>query len=152
MIPLRDNQEIKGPVWGTLALIVVNFGLFLTGNIPQLNIWQVLVAMLGIWLFCSYVERRLGTLPFLAIYLGLAVSTGFLVGSVDSHSGTFAVSIFLPVLTLGTIHLAIAPSSKIVTMVPIPFAMAFYEIPTVAMLIIWAAAEVLITGLTQVGT
>jgi len=152
LIPLRDNQEIKGPVWGTLALIVINFGLFLAGAIPQLNVWQVLVAMLGIWLFCPYVERRLGTLPFLAIYLALAVSTGFLVGAVDTHSGTFAVSIFLPVLTLGTIHLAIAPSSKVVTMVPIPFAMAFYEIPTVAMLIGWASVEVLITGLTQVGT
>jgi hypothetical protein len=54
------------------------------------------------------------------------------------------------VLTLGAIHLALAPASKIVTLVPIPFAMAFYEIPTIAMLIGWAALEVALTGLTQV--
>ncbi|MBK5232054.1 MAG: rhomboid family intramembrane serine protease [Thermoleophilia bacterium] len=151
MIPLRDTQEVRGPVWITLVLIAANFILFAAGQIPHLNIWQVLLALLGLWLFGAYVERRLGSLPYLAIYVVLAISTGFLVVAVDHHSGLIAVSIFLPVLALGALHLALAPGSKIVTLVPIPFAMAFYEIPTVAMLIGWVALEVILTGLTQAG-
>ena len=152
MIPLRDNQELKGPVWATLALIAAYFVLFAAGAAPHLNIWQILVALLGLWLFGAYVERRLGSLPYLAIFVVLAVSTGFLVGAIDDHVGGLAISIFLPVLTIGVIHLALAPGSKILTLVPIPFAMAFYEIPTIAMLTGWAALEVVLTGLTQAGT
>lgn len=151
MIPLRDNQELRGPVWATLALIVANLVLYFAGAIPHLNGWQVLVALLGLWLFGAYVERRLGSLAFLAIYVVVALATGFLVGAVDQHSGTIAVSIFLPVLALGSLHLALEPSSKIVTLIPIPFAMAFYEIPTVGMLVGWVALEVVLTGLTQAG-
>ncbi|MGK2933380.1 MAG: rhomboid family intramembrane serine protease [Solirubrobacterales bacterium] len=150
MIPLRDNQELRGPVWATLALIVAYLVLFVTGAAPHLNFWQMLVALLGLWLFGAYVERRIGSLPYLGLVALLAVSTGFLVGAVDNHPGVLAVSIFLPVLTLGVIHLALVPGSKIVTLVPIPFAMAFYEVPTIAVLIGWAVLEVAITGLTQV--
>lgn len=152
MIPFRDNQELRGPVWVTLALIVANLVLYLAGAIPHINIWQLLIALLGLWLFGAYVERRLGSLPYLAIYLVLAIATGFLVGAVDHHPGTIAVSIFLPVLALGSIHLALAPGSKIVSFVPVPFAMTFYEIPTIAMLVGWVALEVVLTGLTQTGT
>ena len=150
MIPLRDNRAEQGPVWATLALIVAYFVLFVAGAVPHLNIWQVLVALLGLWLFGAFVERRLGSLAYLALVVAMAVSTGFLVGAVDHHPGALAVSIFLPVLALGVIHLAMEPNSKIITMVPIPFAMAFYEIPTIIILFIWVVAEVLITGLTQV--
>ena len=150
MIPLRDNRGEQGPVWATLVLIVANFVLFLAGAIPHLNIWQVLVALLGLWLFGAFVERRMGSLAYLALYVLMAVSTGFLVGAVDHHSGALAVSIFLPVLALGVIHLAMEPNSKILTLVPIPFAMAFYEIPTIIMLFLWVAGEVVLTGLTQV--
>ncbi len=151
MIPLRDNQELKGPVWATLVLIAAYFVLFATGAAPHVNIWQMLVALLGLWLFGAYVERRLGSLPYLAIFVVLAVSTGFLVGAVNDHVGSLAVSIFIPVLTIGVMHLALAPGSRIITLVPIPFAMAFYEIPTIAMLIAWAALEVILTGLSQAG-
>ncbi len=152
MIPLRDNQEVRGPVWATLSLIVANFVLYFAGAIPHINIWQLLVALLGLWIFGAYVERRLGSLLYLAIYVVLAIATGFLVGAIDNHPGVLAVSIFLPVLALGSIHLALAPDSKIITLVPIPFAIAFYETPTVAVLFGWVALEVLLTGLTQVGT
>ena len=146
MIPLRDTEDVRGPVVATLGLIVVNFVLYVAGEIPHMNFWQAMLALAGLWWFGLYVERRLGSLAFLAIYLVLAGSTGFLVGAVDEPGGMFAVSLFLPVLLLGLIHLALAPRSRILILVPIPYAMAFYEIPTVAMLVVWVAAEVLLTA------
>lgn len=130
----------------TLGLILINFGLFVAGEIPHMNVWQLLLALLGLWLFGGYVERRLGSIPFVALYLALAASTGFLVAAVDDRAGIFAVSLFLPVLALGAIHLALAPKSRILALVPIPFAMTFYEIPTVAMLVVWVGLEVLLTA------
>jgi len=146
LIPLKDTEDVKGPIWATLALILANFVLYVAGEIPHMNFWQAMVALLGLWLFGLYVERRLGSIAFLAIYLVLAGSTGFLVGSIDEPGGLFAVSLFLPVLALGLIHLALAPRSKILIMVPVPFAMSFYEVPTVAMLVTWVAVEVLLTA------
>ncbi len=144
MIPLKDNQDVKGPVWGTLALIVVNLVLAIAGDIPHLNFWQVLIALAGLWLFGGYVERRLGTLAFVFIYVVLAAAAGFLVGSADEAAGVFAVNLFVPVLALGVLHLALAPKSKIIAMVPVPFAMTFFEIPTIAVLVGWAILEVLL--------
>ncbi|HTU14648.1 MAG TPA: rhomboid family intramembrane serine protease [Solirubrobacterales bacterium] len=146
MIPLKDTQDVKGPIWATVALIAVNFVLYVAGEIPHLNFWQAMLALIGLWLFGLYVERRLGSLIYLAIYVALAVSTGFLVGGVDQPAGSFAISLFLPVLALGLIHLALAPRSRILALVPIPFAMTFFEIPTVAMLVGWLALEVLLTA------
>jgi len=139
-------QEARGPVWATLGLILVNFILAVAGEIPHLNFWQVLVALVGLWLFGRYVELHLGSLAFLVIYLVLAGSTGFLVAGIDDEVGRWTVSLFLPVLAIGALHLALAPRSRILTMVPIPFAMSFFEIPTVAMLVVWLALEVLLTA------
>jgi membrane associated rhomboid family serine protease len=144
LIPFRDTLDQKGPVTVTVALIVVNFGLYLAGLIPHLNFWQMLVALLGLWLFGAYVERRLGSLAFFAIYVALAASTGFLAGMTDEASGPFAASLFMPVLILGVVHLALAPKSRILVLVPIPFAMTFFEVPTMAMLFGWLALEVLL--------
>ena len=63
-----------------------------------------------------------------------------------TRPAAFAVSLFMPVLLIGGLHLALAPKSRILALVPIPFAMTFFEIPTVAMLIGWAALEVLLTA------
>lgn len=147
MIPLRDTQDLRGPVWATLALILINLILAIAGEIPHLNFWQALLAVLGLWLFGAYVERRLGSLPYLLIYSALAVSTGFLVAGIDDQVGRWTVSLFLPVLAIGALHLALAPRSKVLTMVPIPFAMSFVEVPMVAILIGWLALEVLLTAI-----
>lgn len=146
MIPFRDTLEARGPVGVTLALVLVNLGLGIAGEVPHLNALQLIVAVIGLWLFGAYVERRLGSIAYLAIYLALAVSTGFLIGAVDEASGGFAVSLFLPVLGLGLLHLALAPRSRIVCLVPIPFAMTFFEVPTAAMLAIWLALEIALTA------
>jgi membrane associated rhomboid family serine protease len=137
-------MDQRGPVVATVVAIAVNFGLYVAGLIPHLNFWQMLVALVGLWLFGAYVERRLGTAAFAAIYLFLASSTGFLVGAVDAASGPFAASLFMPVLLLGVLHLALAPGSRILVLVPVPFAMTFFEVPTVAMLFGWLALEVLL--------
>jgi membrane associated rhomboid family serine protease len=139
-------EDVRGPVVATVGLVLVNFVLAVAGQIPHLNFWQMLVALIGLWLFGAYVERRLGTLVFLAIYLFLAGTTGFLVAAIDEEVGRWTVSLFLPVLCLGAIHLALAPHSRILALVPIPFAMTFFEIPTVAMLVGWVALEVVLTA------
>ena len=146
MIPLRDTQDLRGPIPVTLLLILANFVLAVAGEIPNLNFWQVLLALLGLWLFGSYPERRLGSIPFLLVYLVVAGGTGFLVAGVDDEVGRWTVSLFLPVLALGALHLALAPRSRILAMVPIPFAMTFFEIPVVAMLVGWVGLEVLLTA------
>ena len=133
-------------MWATLLAIVANLGLYIAGMIPHLNLWQMLLALVGLWLFGAYVERRLGSPAFIAIYLAFALATGFLVGAVDEEAGTFAISLFMPVLLLGGLHLALAPKSRILVLVPVPFAMTFFEVPTVAMLLIWLALEVLLTA------
>jgi membrane associated rhomboid family serine protease len=139
-------MEVRGPMWATLLAVLVNLGLYIAGLIPHLNFWQMLVALLGLWLFGAYVERRLGSPAFIAIYLAFAIPTGFLIGAVDEQAGIFAVSLFLPVLLLGGLHLALAPKSRILVLVPVPFAMGFFEVPTVAMLLIWLALEVVLTA------
>lgn len=133
-------------MWATLLAVVTNLGLYIAGLIPHLNFWQLLVALAGLWLFGAYIERRLGSPAFVAIYIVLAVATGFLIGVVDEEAGVFAVSLFMPVLLLGGLHLALAPKSRILVLVPVPFAMGFFEVPTVAMLMIWLALEVLLTA------
>lgn len=146
MIPLRDTLDAKGPVRATILLIVVNIVLFVFVGIPHFNFWQMLLGVAGLWIFGAYVERRLGSPAFIGIYLLLAVSTGFLIGAIDEQTGTFAISLFMPVLLIGGLHLALAPKSRILVMVPIPLAMSFMEIPTVAVLIGWTALEVLLTA------
>lgn len=147
MIPLRDTLDARGPVWITLALVLINAGLGIAGSLPHLNVFQIVLAIYGLWLFGPYVERQLGHLLFALLYLVLALSTGFLIGAIDDASGRFAVSLFLPVLGLGLIHLAIAPRSRILGLVPIPFAMTFVTVPTAAMLVVWLGLEMLLTAL-----
>lgn len=139
-------MDLRGPVWGTLALLFAYFVLAVAGQIPHMNVWQVIVGLLGLWLFAPYVERRAGTPLFLVVFLAVAISTGFLVGWVDDGTGPFAVSLFIPVLATAGAHIILAPRSKILCLIPVPFAMTFVEVPTIAMTIIWLALEVLLTA------
>ena len=146
MIPFRDTLDVEGPVKATIGVILAYLVLAVAGQVPHLNFWQILVALAGLWIFGAYVERRLGSLAFLAIYILLAGSTGFLVASIDGQEGAFAVSIFLPVLALAGLHLALAPRSRILCLLPIPFAMSFFEVPTIAMAVGWVGLEMLLTA------
>lgn len=139
-------MDLKGPVWGTLGLVAVYFLLALFGDIPHMNAWQVLIGLVGLWLFAPYVERRAGTPLFLVGFVIVAAATGFLVGAVDEATGKFAVSLFLPVLATAGAHIALAPRSRILCLFPVPFAMTFFEVPTFAMAIAWVAIEMLLTA------
>lgn len=139
-------MDLRGPVWGTLGLLFIYLVLAIAGQIPHMNAWQVIVGLIGLWLFAPYVERRAGTPVFLAAFLFVAISTGFLVGAVDEDSGHFAVSFFLPVLATAGAHIALAPRSRIICLLPVPFAMTFFEVPTIAMAITWVALEILLTA------
>jgi membrane associated rhomboid family serine protease len=147
LIPLRDTLDTQGPVRATVGLMVANAAFFAVFGMPYLNFWQLLIGLAGLWLFGAFVERRLGSAAFLAVYLGFVLATGFLIGAVDSQAGTFAVGLFMPVLLTGILHLCLAPKSRILALVPIPFAMGFFEVPTIAMLIGWTALEVLLGAL-----
>lgn len=146
MIPFRDDSDLRGPIWGTLALLLLYLVLALIGDIPHMNAWQVLIGLVGLWLFAPYVERRAGTPLFVTGFLIVAGATGFLVGAVDDASGHFAVSFFLPVLATAGIHIILAPRSRILCLLPIPFAMTFVEVPTIAVTVIWLALEILLTA------
>ena len=139
-------MDLRGPVWGTLVLLAAYLVLAIAGQIPHMNPWQVIVGLVGLWLFAPYVERRAGTPLFLGVFIVVAVSTGFLVGAVDEESAHFAVSFFLPVLATAGAHIALAPRSKILCLIPVPFAMTFVEIPTIAMTLVFIALEILLTA------
>ncbi|MEX1219786.1 MAG: rhomboid family intramembrane serine protease [Solirubrobacterales bacterium] len=124
----------------------MNLLLYAFIGIPHMGFWQMLVGVAGLWLFGAYVERRLGSPAFLGIYILLAVVSGFLIGALDGESGSFVISLVIPVLLTGILHLALAPKSRILVLVPIPFAMGFFEVPTIAMLIGWAVLEFLLAG------
>ena len=146
MIPFRDNMDLRGPVWGTLGLLAVYLILGLAGQIPDMNVWQVLVGLLGLWLFAPYVERRVGTPWFLAGFILVAAACGFLTGAVDESDGLWTANLFIPVLAIAGAHIALAPRSRIVCLIPVPFAMTFVEIPTIAMTIAFVALEILLTA------
>jgi hypothetical protein len=146
MIPFRDNMDLRGPVWGTLAFLLIYLVLALVGDIPHMNAWQVIVGLFGLWLFAPYVERRAGTPLFVLGFLFVAGVTGFLVGAVDEASGPYAISFFLPVLATAGVHIALAPRSKILCLIPIPFAMTFVEVPTIGMTVVFVALEILLTA------
>jgi len=146
LIPFRDTTDLRGPVWGTLALLVAYFVLGVAGQIPDMNAWQVFVGLIGLWLFAPYVERRAGTPLFLAGFVIVAAACGFLTGSVDDSSSIWTANLFLPVLATAGAHIALAPRSRILCLLPIPFAMTFVEVPTIAMTVIWVALEILLTA------
>ena len=139
-------MDLRGPVWGTLALLVIYLILGLAGQIPDMNVWQVAVGLLGLWLFAPYVERRAGTPFFLIGFILVAAACGFLTGAVDESDGLWTANLFIPVLATAGAHIALAPRSKILCLIPVPFAMTFVEVPTIAMTIIWLALEVLLTA------
>ena len=146
MIPTRDTSGLKGPVPATLGLIGVYFVLGVLGDIPHINFWQVLLCLAGLWWFGCYPERRLGTPIFLALFLVVAGVSGFLVGAVDESSSNYAISIFIPVLATAGLHLALDPRSKILSLLVIPFASTFFEVPTYLVVIGWVALEILLTA------
>jgi len=146
MIPFRDTMDLRGPVWGTMALLLVYLVLAIAGQIPDMNGWQVVVGLFGLWLFAPYVERRAGTPLFLAGFILVAAACGFLTGSVDESESIWTANLFLPVLATAGVHIALAPRSKILCLLPIPFAMTFVEVPTFAMTVIWVALEILLTA------
>lgn len=139
-------MELRGPIRGTLALLAVYLILGIAGQIPDMNIWQVAVGLLGLWLFAPYVERRAGTPFFLAGFILVAAACGFLTGAVDDAGSIWTANLFLPVLAAAGAHIALAPRSKILCLIPVPFAMTFVEIPTIAMTIGWVALEILLTA------
>ena len=144
MIPVRDTLEARGPVPATLGLIVAYFVLALVGDIPHLNFWQVLVCLAGLWLFGAYPERRLGSPAFLAFFVLVAGVSGFLVGAIDESSSGYAISLFIPVLCTAGLHLALAPKSKTLSLLIVPFGSTFFEVPTYIIAIIWLVLEILL--------
>lgn len=146
MIPFRDTMDLRGPVWGTLALLVIYLILGIAGQIPDMNVWQVAVGLIGLWLFAPYVERRATTPVFLAGFIVIAAASGFLTGAVDESGSLWTANLFLPVLATAGVHIALAPRSRILCLIPVPFAMTFVEIPTIAMTIGWVALEILLTA------
>lgn len=139
-------MDLQGPLWGTLTLLVIYLILGLAGQIPDMNVWQVAVGLVGLWLFAPYVERRAGTPGFLAGFVLVAVASGFLTGAVDESSAHWTANLFIPVLATAGVHIALAPGSRILCLIPVPFAMTFVEVPTIAVTIVFIALEILLTA------
>lgn len=145
MIPIRDTLDERGGVVATIMLLVGNAVLFGFG-LYEAGFWTFLVSLLGIWLFGGAVEKRLGPFGLIAVYLIALALGGLVAGLVDSASG--ALLLYPPgaALGLGLALLALAPKAKIVTLIPIPFAMGLYEIPAAAILALLALIAILLNG------
>jgi membrane associated rhomboid family serine protease len=143
LIPFRDTVERKGPVTGILVAILIAVALVPAGIAQAGNLWQLLLGLLGLWLFGYYPARRLGTPVFLAIWVALLLAAGLLAAATGGDA--FQIPLLPAVFAVGLLHLALAPRSEIICLLPFPFAMTFLEVPTAALLAVWVLLEVLLS-------
>lgn len=142
MIPFRDTVEQQGPIAGVLIAMGLTLAIALTGTGNAGNVWQLFLALIGLWLFGAYLSRRLGTLGFLGVWVVTLAVVALFAGLFGDEGPRIEV---LPtVLGLGLIHLATVPWSRILCLLPVPFAMTFFEVPTVIVLAFWAGLELLL--------
>lgn len=148
MIPLKDTLDDRGGVAATILLLVANVVLFGLG-LYETGFWTFLVSLLAIWLFGGALERKVGPAGLVGTYLVALALSGLVAGLIEGSAGVFT---FFPpgaALGLGLALLVLAPRAKIVTLIPIPFAMGFYEVPSVlilAILVALAAIASLLNG------
>jgi membrane associated rhomboid family serine protease len=142
LIPFRDTVEQKGPAAGVLIAIAVALVLVLTEVGKAGDTWQLLLGLIGLWLFGYYPARRLGTAGFLGLWVALLAFTALLVALLGD--GDPEVEILPAILGVGLVHLAFAPRSKTLCLLPLPFAMTFFEVPTAVLLAVWVALEILL--------
>lgn len=138
MIPLRDTLDDRGGVVATVLLLVANVTLFGLG-LYGAGFWTLPVSLLAIWLFGGALEKKAGPVGLVGIYLVALTLSSLVAGLVEGSASLF--SFFPPgaALGLGLALLALAPRTKIVTLIPIPFAMGLYEVPAVVILAILTA-------------
>ena len=142
MIPFRDTVEQQGPVAGVLVAIALSLVLALTGIGATGNVWQLILALIGLWLFGAYPARRLGTAGFLGLWIALLAVVALFAGLFGDEGPR--IELLPAVLGLGLVHLATVPRSKIICLLPLPFAMTFFEVPTAIVLVVWAGLELLL--------
>ena len=146
MIPLKDTLDVRGGIVATVALLVANVVLFALGSYDA-GFWTLLISLLSIWLFGGALEKKVGPVGLIGIYLLAVVLSGLIAGLIEGSAGIFA---FFPpgaALGLGLILLALVPSAKIVALIPIPFAMGLYEVPAaivLAILVVLASITLLL--------
>lgn len=143
LVPLRFlAPELPGiPPWATLLT-----SQFLHGDLLHLlfNLWTL-------WLFGRAVEDRLGSLRFLAFYLGCGIAAGL------AHALVHPAS---PVPTIGAsgaisgvlgCYARLFPFSRLVLFVPVLFLPLFFEVPALLFALFWLMTQI-VPGLFALGT
>ena len=145
MIPLRDTLDIRGGMVATAVVIAANVVLFAIG-LYDAGFWTLLISLLAIWLFGGALEKRLGPVGLVVAYLVLLGLASLVAGLASGDSGAFLLYPPGAALGLGLVLLALVPGAKIATLIPIPFAMGLYEVPSVVILVILALITLLLNG------
>ena len=145
MIPLKDTLDDRGGVVATAVILIGNALLFGLG-LYEAGFWTLLVALLAIWLFGGALEKKLGPFGLIGVYLVALALAGLIAGLLDGSSGAFLLYPPGADLGLGLILLGVAPRAKIVTLIPIPFAMGLYEVPAVVILVSLVAIAMILNG------
>ena len=145
MIPVKDTLDGRGGVVVTVLILLANLALFVTG-LFEAGFWTFLVTLLGVWLFGSALEKKVGAAGLAGIYLVALAISGLIAGLVDDADGAFLLYPPGATLGLGLALAGFAPGAKIVTLIPIPFAMGLYEVPAIAILMILTVIGLLLNG------
>ena len=145
MIPIRDTLDRPGGIVATVILLVANVVLFALG-LYEAGFWTLLVSLLAIWLFAGALEKKLGPVGLVIAYLAVLGLASLIAGLVGDDSGAFLLFPPGAALGLGLLLLVLVPGARIATLIPIPFAMGLYEVPSVVILLVLTVIALLLNG------
>ena len=175
MIPLRDVIPTRAAPLVTIGLIAVNaatflFALFRPGSsllevrltwglVPAQFSWVALLTSMFLhegwvhlvvnlwmlWIFGDNVEARLGRWRFVLFFLFTGIAGGLVHVLVVPGSLTPVVGASGAVAGVLGANFVLFPNSRVLVLVPIPFAFDVVETPAAAFLALWLAVQLVVS-------
>lgn len=144
MVPLKDNIPTDRLPVVTLLLIAANLVGHLVFDVGGL--FQLLVNAAFLWWFGPSVEDAMAPWRFVLLcLLGGAVAVG-LGAAIDADAARAVVASAGVVAVLVGAHLALYPSARFVTVVPVPFVVSVVELPTWLLGAVWLVLQALVAA------
>ena len=181
MIPLRSSERTYSTASVTIALIIVNFAVFLYeamlpswqldrfilqyGIVPdRLHYSQLLTSMfvhggwlhvIGnmwfLWVFGKNIEDLLGHFPYLLFYLTSGLAAGLTQVLIDPYSRIPTVGASGAIAGVMGAYLVKYPRARIVTLIFIFFFITTFDLPAAFLLLYWFAIQ-FFSGVGSLGT
>ena len=153
MIPFRDAIPARTRPLVTVAIAVLN-----VVTVAWLHPLAVAANVFALWLFGPTVEDRMGHGRFVIFYLACAAAAAAAQAAAGdgtiaatSTSAAMAGSIdatWTGAAVAGVIgaYVVLYPRSRILTLVPLPFAVRIVDVPAITIALVWVALELASLG------